>query len=61
MINLICHPDFINCQIANLLSFKTKQKSSTNYSHAANYEELIEIIKKNSRLNELKEIMNSWL
>lgn len=57
-INLICNPEFINRKIINLLDSKPKQRSSTNYTHAANYEEFIEIIKKNSSLNELREIMN---
>ena len=57
MIDLICDPDYLNQKLITYLSEKENQAKliKRTFSHAANYEEFIKMIKSSKDLEEMKQ------
>jgi hypothetical protein len=57
-IELICDPDYLNQQLINYLTSQQTLRSNNNkkFSHAANYEDFIRMIKTTQNIDDVKEI-----
>ena len=57
MVNMFCDPDYLNQKIIDFLISRDTLRQSTNkkFSHAANYEDFIRIIKSSNNIEDIKQ------